>query len=140
MSRAIPYDFLFGTEGDDLFDPISRELNESGLDATELAQFARLGATQRALDRLAPTSSDQLAPDAVEEYLTLLMVCFCFWMERKPVLPVDREPLIEALSAGQTYDQSPPRAAYLQLPENLFWCRVAEDAPYEPIDGIFIAT
>jgi hypothetical protein len=34
----------------------------------------------------------------------------------------------------------PHGACYLQLPERLFWARIAQDATAEPVDGLFLAS
>jgi hypothetical protein len=81
------------------------------------------------------------AGEGVRQIGQLLFHAFHFWQAGKHVLSVS-ERLARALAArsdavGAWRMSAPHNAGYLQLPRNLLWSRIQEDAVPEPIDGMF---
>jgi hypothetical protein len=89
---------------------------------------------------------------AAEEYGTLLYVAHRFWRAGRHTISLDGAAVERMLAldqggragareAAQTGSPLtvPHGACYLQLPERLFWARIAPDAPAEPLDGLFLA-
>lgn len=139
MHSAVPYDLVFG-EGDyesAEFPRIREEAEHSGALTSDPQRFFHLPAVAP-LIRAAVESSEH---SAVEEFGPLLFQAYHFWRFGKEIFAFE-EPLLRQLLAETTtvgeWELIPPRpAGYLQLPRNLIWARVAQDAPAEAIDGIF---
>lgn len=139
MTTPTAYDLVFseGTYEQTDFPAIQAEAEHSGTFTADPQQFFHLPAVAP-LIREAVESSDH---SAVEEFGPLLFQAYHFWRYGKEVFAFDeallRELLAETMVVGE-WELVPPRpAGYLQLPRNLIWARIAEDAPAEAIDGVF---
>jgi hypothetical protein len=140
VTRLNPYELTFGGAMETRFPSLQQEARLARKDATDPAQFASLSTVQRILTDIESPSLLNEHPAAAAEYLTLLYSGFRFWEAGKSVLQVDREDWSEpAPLAGSGLPEIPSGACYLQFPERWFWAQIAETAPHEPLDGIFLA-
>ena len=142
MTRPHPFDTIHDALSDQWF-------AEAG-GPTDRLPFQQLEPVQRILGQLAPAQAAVGA--AAEEYGTLLYVVHRFWHAGRHTLPLDRSAVDRMLAAdgggaaggeggpGGPHGLTVPHGAcYLQLPERLFWARIAPDATAEPLDGLFLA-
>lgn len=138
--RPTPYDVAFGgtsldSEG---FDNIAREADARG----PLNDPARFMMAQSVAGMLREFLEDAPAPNAAA-FGPLLYHAYQFRIFERQVLRI-AEPTLREILDDQTpigrWDIVPPApAGYLQLPRNLVWSRIDEDAQAEPVDGIFWA-
>jgi len=138
--RPTPYDVAFGgteldTEG---FDAIAREADAAGA----LNDPARFMMSQTVGGLLRDYMNEAPSPN-VAAFGPLLYHAYQYRLFGRKVLRVDEALLRELLADGAPigdWDMVPPApAGYLQLPRNLVWSRIVEDAHAEPVDGIFWA-
>jgi hypothetical protein len=141
MTRPHPFDVIHDALSEAWF-------AEVGEPADRLP-FQQREPVQRVLGQLAP--GEAAAGAAAEEYGTLLYVVHRFWRAGRPTIALDRAAVDEMLDEGGkavrrkggSEDSQlvtvPHGACYLQLPERLFWARIAPDATAEPLDGLFLA-
>lgn len=139
MSRVHPFDLIGGALGDAWFAEVDAAARAAACDPTDRLPFQQLEPVQRVLEELRPPEAD--APGAVvEEYGTLLFVVYHYQRGGKQSFVLDRAALERELARDP--DSPPPPGeltpCYLQLPERWFWARIAESAPPEPLDGIFV--
>ena len=134
--RLDPFDFWFKEVADDWFGRI--RLESGGMPA-DVSRFAELDATEAIFAELSPTPLLQTDPPLAEQYLSLLFAAYLYWDGGRLLIPVQREE-IEPLLRDEPETPPPvPARAYVQLPEKMFWARVSETAPHEPIDGVVIS-
>jgi hypothetical protein len=105
------------------------------MDATDATLFVSLPAVQRILEQI--ESPQLLAANAAAagQYHMLLYMCFRFWDAGKVVKDVVRLP---DYSTGRVCEV-PYGACYLRFPERWFWAQIDQQAPHEPLDGVFVA-
>lgn len=139
MARQQPYDLAFSDarfekEG---FPLILEEADATGVRTWEPERFLQMR-------NVAPLLRDVLAAEdgrAVEQFGPLLFQAYHFWRFDKQVFAptenLSRSLLGELPPIGVWQLLPPAPAGYLQLPVNLLWARVADDAPAEAIDGLF---
>jgi hypothetical protein len=139
MQAVVPYELVFGEGAYESaeFPRIREEAEHATIATAEPEKFFNLPAVAP-LIREAVESSEH---SAVEEFGPLLFQAYHFWRFGKEVFAFEegllRELLAQEVSIGE-WELVPPRpAGYLQLPRNLVWARVAEDAQAEAIDGVF---
>ncbi len=131
MSRPHPFDVIHGALSEEWFSEIG--------DPGDRLQFQQLPPVQRVLGEL-KTADQEAAGAAAEEYGILLYAVHRFWQARRYSISLDRAAVEQALAIEATRAAEVPHGAcYLQLPERLFWARIGEDVPPEPLDGMFIA-
>ena len=139
MNRLLPYDLVFSDDAFETthFPEIRAEAEHSGARTADPIRFFHLPAVAPLL-RETVTESEH---SAVEEFGPLLFQGYHFWRFGKEVFAFDEPFVRDLLSPTRTigtWELLPPRpAGYLQLPRNLVWARIAEDAPAEAIDGVF---
>ncbi|MEE8115936.1 MAG: hypothetical protein V3T28_02410 [Gemmatimonadales bacterium] len=135
MTRLHPFEFVFAEFAREHFPAIQKEAPDPNVD---LGTMARLPAAQNALRVLGVPDADASAP-AVGEYLALLFATYRFWTAGRPSLSVGKTRLEEVLAHPPIDHRAiPDGACYIQLPERLFWATIGEDAPHEPVDGMFV--
>ena len=123
------------TEG---FNAIAREADAAGA----LNDPARFMISQKVGGLLRDYMNEAPSPN-VAAFGPLLYHAYQYRLFGRKVLRVD-EALLRELLADRApigdWDMVPPApAGYLQLPRNLVWSRIVEDAHAEPVDGIFWA-
>ncbi len=130
--RPHPFDVIYGALSEEWF-------AEIGAPADRLP-FQQLEPVQRVLGQL-NLGDAEAAGAAAEEYGILLYAAHRFWSAGRHTISFDRSAVERALVGRVTGPPTVPHGAcYLQLPEHLFWTRIAQDAPAEPLDGLFLAT
>lgn len=136
MTRPHPFDAIH--------DALSEEWFAEVGDAASRLGFQQSEPVQRVLGQLAPAQA--AAGAAAEEYGTLLYAIHRFWRAGRHTIGLNRAAVDRMVSDASRPPALPPSrptvphgACYLQLPERLFWARIAPDATPEPLDGIFLA-
>ncbi len=139
-ARVTPYELAFPgrEEWAYRFQTIREEAAERGLDLADPAAFAMTRATGALLAEMRQSGDDPLV---AQQYREFLFHCVHFFFESEPLY------LLETATARHLVEGNPdlagwmpgdlPRAGYLQLPRNLFWASPFEEAPPEPLDGLF---
>ena len=136
--RSDPYSLVFDAEFERKhFEAIQAEAEQRELSTWQPQQFMLLHAVAEPLRATVATES----ASAVEQFGPLLFQAYHYWRFQKQFFSV-AEPLFRHFvtdfpTIGQ-WDLVPLGASgYLQLPRNLLWARIAEDAQPEAVDGIF---
>lgn len=136
--RPTPYDVAFsGTPLDsEGFDHIEAESDARG-PLNDPARFLMAQSVGRVLrDFLADSQAT-----SVEAFGPLLYQAYQFRRFGRQVYSIDepslRAVLDDAPPIGRWEIVPPAPAGYLQLPRNLVWSRIEEDAQAEPVDGFF---
>jgi hypothetical protein len=137
-TRATPYELILEPLERSLFPAIREEAAARGSDTRRRDQFVLLGHVGAALRDIIP---DDASPDATEEYADLLYHGYQFWAFGRRLYVLDRA-VADAVTAptfeiGDWILAAPP-SCYVQFPAQRLWARVAGDAPYEPVDGLFV--
>lgn len=139
MTRQQPYELAFADDRfeKDGFALIQEEAEATGVRTSDPERFLQMR-------NVAPLLRDVLASEdrtAVEQFGPLLFQGYHFWRFDKQVfaLPETRlRSMLGELPPIGAWELIPPApAGYLQLPVNLLWARVAEDAQAEAVDGLF---
>ncbi|HXY31020.1 MAG TPA: hypothetical protein VEI06_09950 [Gemmatimonadaceae bacterium] len=140
IARLTPYELLLHPlEGRD-FPAIRAEAEERRVDASDRDQILLLGATAGVLEQWV---GEDTPPEAIDEFGELLFHGFEFWSTgRRLYLLSERTVslLAQPSYAMADWALAAPPSSYLQLPYQRFWSRVSPHAPFEPVDGIFVAT
>ncbi|MBI2401658.1 MAG: hypothetical protein HYV20_02745 [Gemmatimonadetes bacterium] len=149
MSRLHPFDVVSGALPEEWFSEI-HAAEAQGRDPADRRQFHDLAPARRVLRQL-NALGEEATGTTIVEYETLLYAVYRFWRAGRHSLALGREALDRALASGDrarpvpardvgATPNVPHRACYLQLPERLFWARISDAAPPEPLDGLFLAT
>ena len=139
MNRPLPYDLVFNDQAFEAthFPEIRAQAEHVDARTSEPIRFLHLPAVAPLLREVVESSDHS----ATEEFGPVLFQGYHFWRYGKEVFSFEEPLLRELLSTDPTDTPAellPPRpAGYLQLPRNLIWARVADEAPAEAIDGVF---
>jgi hypothetical protein len=136
-ARITPYELILEPLEHDDFPAIRAEGEQRGSNVHRRDQFLLLGHAGAALDEMVTDDAD---PASLDEYGELLYQGYQFWTFGRRLYSFD-EAVTEKLTSpdyeiGDWIFAGPP-ASYLQFPYQRIWARVAADAPYEPLDGVF---
>lgn len=143
--RVTPWHVVFGAPGfgTDRFERVQQQQAQTAGAPSPMA-LLMLPAAGELLRELLPHDAaeppDASYRDAAEQAGALLFHAYRFWLHGLRVHEIGRSPLEAALSEHATPDwrfTAPAPAGYVQLPHQLFWARVADDAAPEPVDGFF---
>ncbi|HEY7878967.1 MAG TPA: hypothetical protein VIC55_12110 [Gemmatimonadaceae bacterium] len=139
-ARVTPYEMILESFEHDAFPAIRAEAEQRGRDPRNHDDFMLLGLVGATL---ASMIADDAPPEALDQYGELLWQGFRFWSTGRRIYAFD-EMITERLTAPQRdlgqWELAAPPAAYLQFPYQRVWTRVVPDAPYEPVDGCFVAS
>jgi hypothetical protein len=135
--RTDPYALVFDAEFERRhFAAIESEAEQRSLVTWQPEQFMLLHA---AAEPLRATLSTQ--GSAVEQFGPLLFQAYHYWRFQKTHItlsePLFRHVVNDFPRIGQWEFVPPAPAGYLQLPRNLLWARIADDAQPEAVDGVF---
>ena len=136
-ARLTPYELILEPLEREDFPAIRAEGEQRGSDVHRRDQFLLLGHAGAALDEMVTEDAD---PESLDEYGELLYQGYQFWSYGRRTYSFDDA--VTALLTAADYDVgewilAAPPACYLQFPYQRLWARVAAEAPYEPLDGIF---
>lgn len=135
--RVSPYQLIFGPA---VFDDSRFELVREQADAHHAVapeQLFMLPAAGELLHELAPPEGGK---DTIAQVRALLFSAYRYWRHGRSIYRITGPLLDEATAPGAALPappQPPSEAGYVQLPRNIVWARVSEDAAPEPIDGFF---
>ncbi|HEX6940932.1 MAG TPA: hypothetical protein VF158_16055 [Longimicrobiales bacterium] len=139
-ARLTPYELVFGDAAfeRERFPAIRAAVEALGVDTGSPERFLVLDRVRSLLRELAP---DEPGADVYGRYGALVYQAWHFWRYGRRVLVLDATAarrLVEGYPDVGVWELTPPYpAGYVQLPLNLFWARVEESAPAEPVDGWF---
>lgn len=133
--RVHPFDLVFAGFRAERLPAIHAELgDQSDLDTFMLAPAA--------LDLMHELRPEEGLGDAVDDFVALVHAAYLYWRDGERTSNLDEEntralcvPLADAEAVMD--GPSPERARYIQVAPQLIWGRLAEDAPFEPLDGWF---
>ncbi|HEY8062721.1 MAG TPA: hypothetical protein VID74_07980 [Gemmatimonadales bacterium] len=133
--RVHPFDLVFAGFRAERLPAIHAELGEqSDLDTFML--------TPAAVDLMHELRPDEGLGDAVDDFVALVHAAYLYWRDGERTSDLDERntralcvPLADAEPARA--GPSPERARYIQVAPQLIWGRLAEDGPFEPLDGWF---
>lgn len=144
--RVTPYGLVFDHEVFEAryFPAIATEARERGGDPRSFETFVGLEEVTELLGRLLPDSESGGVESAaaLARHAKLLYQAFHYWQARGRAYAGTPELVRRLLSPEYRYDAPetlplPGLAGYAQLPANLLWASVADDAAPEPVDGFF---
>ena len=137
--RLHPYELVFGTSEfeDERFPAIRAEAEGRDVDVRDRESFIMLETVGELMRSLLPPDA---GVPATAQFGAIVTHAYHYWLAGKQTVSID-EPVLRALleraSIG-SWDITPPTpAGYFQLPRNVVFARVAEDAHAEAIDGFF---
>jgi hypothetical protein len=133
--RATPFTHVFA-EILARFPTIAEALQQEGSDATDRDRFVLLEPVGRLLRDIVP---DDAGADALEAHVLLLHHAYLYWAAQQPVYQITDASLRRAVAETRITTTLPRDALYLQLPELRVWGSPNEDAPPEPLDGMFVS-
>jgi hypothetical protein len=140
--RPTPYDIVFGGPGfDESFFDLIREQVEAR-PASSPTELFMLPAAGTLLKELIPEGDGEGShQELVAQVSGLLFHAFRFWLHGRQTWEFPEAATRELLTGtgpGGDWSHRPPAlAGYVQLPRNLLWARVSEEAAPEPADGFF---
>jgi hypothetical protein len=137
-ARLTPYELILEPLEREEFPSIRAEGEQRGSDVHRRDQFLLLGHAGATLDEIVPENAD---PASLDEYGELLYQGFQFWSYGRRLYSFESsvaQLLTEPDYAIGDWIFAAPPASYLQFPYQMMWARVAADAPYEPLDGVFV--
>lgn len=143
--RQTPYELVFGAPvfEEEFFPSIQEEAEASGADIDAPDRFLDLVTVGRLIHQLVPPEPSEAADAGAlaREMGHLLYQAYQFWRFDTSLLVLDEALARRFATAPPTvgrWELTPPvPAGYFQLPRNLFWARLSEDAAPEPVDGFF---
>lgn len=133
-ARPHPFELMFAGFREIRFPAIRGELrDESGIHAFLLAAAA--------LELLRELRPDDGLGDAVDDFVALVHAAYLFWRDGERTVTCD-EPATRRLCRPEA--AIPGRAAlaanvteYIQIAPRLIWGQLADEEPFEPLDGWF---
>jgi hypothetical protein len=141
VGRYTPYELVFAAEelAGREFPAIAAEARARAVGESERAEFARLERVGALLALLLPEGAE---PGALDSCLDVIFHAYHFWSAGRPVYafaPSVVRSLVETPpDLGRWAVVTPHPSLYLELPRNMFWAAVAEGAPPEPVEGVFL--
>ena len=139
IPRITPYELILEPLEHDAFPEIRAEAEQRGRDALRHDDFLLLGVVGATLSSMI---ADDAPAEAVDQYGELLWQGYRFWVAGRRFYSF-ADAITSKLIApryGMTgWQLAAPPSCYLQFPNQRFWTRVAPDAPFEPVDGCYVA-
>lgn len=141
-ARLTPYELAVPGRRfvEERFPEVKEEAEAQG-DATDPIRFINLGAVGRILQEVRGEEDD---PELIQQHGYLVYHAYNFWRAGEPLYLLEAGAarlLVESDPEDVAGPPSPPsQAGYLQLPRHLFWSWPDpddEEAPAEPLDGVF---
>lgn len=138
-ARLTPYELILQPLDDDVFPAIRAESEQRGRDALVHDDFLLLGQVGATLKSMI---ADDAPAEAVDQYGELFWQAYRFWATGRRFYTFGESITASLLSTSYDMDAwqlAAPPSCYVQFPNQRLWARVAADAPFEPVDGCFIA-
>lgn len=135
--RISPYQLIFGPDVFDQtrFEAVREQADDHGAVAPQ--QLFMLPAAGELLHEMTPPEGGK---DVVAQVSALLFSAYRYWRHGRRVYRMP-EAMVRAVIAPDAPLPAAPRApaaaGYVQLPRNLLWARVSDQAAPEPVDGFF---
>jgi len=133
--RLTPFALVFGQLAPERFPEIQRAVGDHAATAADRDRFVLLAPVGQLLRELSP---DDAPPDAMEAYVRLVHHAYRHWAAGGLVFDVSDATLERAVTAGTLSSRTPHAAFYLRLPALRVWGAARDDAPPEPLDGVFV--
>lgn len=135
--RVSPYRLIFGPT---VFDASRFARVREQADAHHAVtpdELFMLPAAGELLHELAPPEGGK---ETIAQVRALLFSAYQYWRHGRRIYRMTG-PLLDEVTAPGAALTAPPEppseAGYVQLPRNIVWARVSEEAPPEPVDGFF---
>lgn len=135
--RPTPFAHVFGGGIAERFPTIAEAIRQEAVEATDRDRFVLLEPVGRLLRDIVP---DDAGADALEAHVLLLHHAYLYWAAQQPVYEISEQALRGAIAGKQISTELPRDALYLQLPDLRVWGSPNEDAPPEPLDGMFVTS
>jgi hypothetical protein len=135
MTRPHPFEFAFRDVATAVFVPL-----HATLPTPTLADFAQRQEITDLLDQIAPPDAEGVDPTVRGGMAQLAFLAYRFLEGGEVTVTVEQDSLDAAIAIPLTKDRGIPTTPfYLQLPQRHVWGQINEEAPHEPVDGIFAA-
>jgi hypothetical protein len=133
--RPHPFELVFAIFRSERLPAIHAELGER----TSLDSFMLAAAALELMRELRP---DEGLGEAVDDFVALVHAGYLFWRDGERTLRLDAaatRALCAPFADGEpaAAPRVPEGARYIQVAPRLIWGRLADDAPFEPLDGWF---
>lgn len=138
-ARLTPYELILEPLEHDTFPAIRAEAEQRGRDALEHDDFLLLGLVGATLSSMI---ADDAPAEAVDQYGELFWQGYRFWAAGRRFYTFGESITSSLIASAYDMDAwqlAAPPSCYLQFPNQRLWARVAPDAPFEPVDGCFVA-
>jgi len=138
-ARLTPYELILEPLEHDAFPAIRAEAEQRGRDALNHDDFLLLGLVGATLSSMI---ADDAPAEAVDQYGELFWQGYRFWAAGRRFYTFGEAITSSLIATTYHMDEwqlAAPPSCYLQFPNQRLWARVAPDAPFEPVDGCFIA-
>ena len=135
--RLSPYQLIFGPAVFEESRFIAVREQAEAHHATSPTELFMLPAAGDLLRELVPPEGGR---ETVAQVRALLFSAYQYWRHGRHVYRMTDAMFESVVAEGATPERPPhppAEAAYLQLPRNRLWARIADDAPPEPVDGFF---
>ena len=147
VARLDPFTLVFGELADERFPALRASLTAGGTDPFDRDAFILDRAVAEFLRDLVP---EDAPTEALREFIAVLHHSYLFWdggcrvvTGRDTGMPSFPLPASSPARPSLAPDSPSARevasvAAYLQLPDHLYWGQLEAEAPHEPLDGFFV--
>ncbi|HKV49963.1 MAG TPA: hypothetical protein VJO52_02085 [Gemmatimonadaceae bacterium] len=139
-ARLTPYELILEPLEHDAFPAIRAEAELRGRDALQHDDFLLLGLVGATLSSMI---ADDAPAEAVDQYGELFWQGYRFWAAGRRFFTFGESITSSLIASRYDMDEwqlAAPASCYLQFPNQRLWARVASDAPFEPVDGCFVAS
>jgi hypothetical protein len=133
--RPTPFAVVFGGIANERFPAIAEALRTGGASSEGRDAFVLVEPVARLLQDLAPAEA---SPDELEAHLRLLHHAYRHWTAGGWLYRVGEATLARVAAGGRISSRLPRQALYLQVPAGKVWRPPVDDAPAEPLDGLFV--
>jgi hypothetical protein len=134
--RPTPFALVFRDVAPARFPAIAETLRRTEQSSADRDAFVLIEPVARLLQDLAP---DEATPDEIEAHLRLLHHAYRHWTAGLWVYRIGEAALARAVADDRVSPHPPRPALYLQLPAGKIWRPAVDDAPPEPLDGMFVS-
>jgi hypothetical protein len=133
--RAHPFDLCFGGFRGDRLPAIRQEL----ADRVDLQTFELAAPALELMRELRP---DAGLGEAIDDFVAFVHAAYRFWLDGERTLLLDEgatRALCSPDAPAPQQDLAVQGTQYIQVAPRIIWGQLAEDSPFEPLDGMFVS-